>query len=242
MQMIGRKTSLMRFGAALFGAAMLVSTIVDAGPADALPAASAPFFMAGAQCSDEGVGYVSWIVRNTSPLAHDVIISVDGYEVVGPVTVNAGKKASGTFSYAANASSIKPVTAGWVDGAPDDVATLLMHVTLCARGKPRGPWFIAGQYCKNGKNKVRFKLVNSAPNPMPMNVTVSNKNNQATKRIWPTSTQSKVLESGTKITKNRMIPGMYGPGDEVRVRAWWLIGDPSAHNRVGFTLRDCTAP
>jgi hypothetical protein len=240
VQMLGRNFTL-RCAFPCAAIAFVVATLLTAigAAAQAVPQTTVPYFMAGPQCSDEGVGYIRWRVENTEAVTHHLVIAVEGQDVVGPIKVKPGVTRSGTLSHTASGSAVKSVVARWSDVGHQAAATLLMHLSLCSGGEPRGPWFIAGQYCKAGNNKVRFKLENTADETIAMSATVTNEFNQGSTRIWPSDAPSKAMASGARITKNRIIPAPYGPGDEVRLRGWWLTGDPSAHNRVAFELLDC---
>jgi hypothetical protein len=224
-------------------AALLACTFaaIPASGASAVPHSTKPFFMAGGQC-DKGSPYVKYRVTNVDTKNHMLVIKVDGDLVLGPIALAKGATKKGKFVYDDPPNSSRSVVARWKDENSSHRAKLRFRTDNCEKGESRGPWFIAGQYCsKNGVNRVKFSIKNFKDTEQPVNVRVTDGVNQHDEKIWPNHDDHKILDPGEKITNTRKIPPQYGPGDEVRVRGWWVIGDPAAHNRAVFDLFNCNA-
>jgi hypothetical protein len=88
---------------------------------------------------------------------------------------------------------------------------------------------------------ARIAVKNNKSTAQPVDIRLTNHSNQNEVQLWPNNDDFRMMEPGEKVTKSRDIPLQYGPGDEVRVRAYWVVGDPGAHNRAVFRLFDCGA-
>ena len=69
-------------------------------------------------------------------------------------------------------------------------------------------------------------------------MTTTNSGNGDERLVWPSGGGTVLLEPGEDAGGTAAFLA-YGAGAEVRVRGWWVIGDPEAHNRVGTIVPSC---